>query len=473
MFKFLGKIWEKINSGYIILKNRAYFAYKEKILTRKLIFTFFLLVIFIVCGTITIPGLKLLQFQLDANSFLGIINTVGGGGLLNFSVVALGISPFITASLFMLIAQTKLFPPIHRLSQSGPAGRRKINIITRFLTLLVALIQSIVLIRTVILNTDFGFVRLEINTPVFIWLVLPLILISGSLFSLFLAEQITDKGVGNGTSLLIFSGIIVGLPRRFQHAFEYLVDLNSPSSLITQVLSFILYVVGFLVVLLVSVYVYLAERKIPIQQTGSGMSKNVKEISILPLKLNPAGIMPVIFALIVVSLPTLFSGFLDRNTSAVRNWIDNNMQIHHPLGLSIFIVFNIAFSIIMSLQQSRIDKISQDFAKNSTFIPGIRPGEQTEDYLIGVVLRLSIFSAIYLTFLGILQPVEIMLGLPSAITFSGTSIIILATTTLETISQIKARYDAQKVLKQSKKIRKSLNVKGSSNSSNSNRDLLW
>ncbi|AJR12150.1 preprotein translocase subunit SecY [Mesomycoplasma dispar] len=473
MFKFLGKIWEKINSGYIILKNRAYFAYKEKILTRKLIFTFFLLVIFIVCGTITIPGLKLLQFQLDANSFLGIINTVGGGGLLNFSVVALGISPFITASLFMLIAQTKLFPPIHRLSQSGPAGRRKINIITRFLTLLVALIQAIVLIRTVILNTDFGFVRLEINTPVFIWLVLPLILISGSLFSLFLAEQITDKGVGNGTSLLIFSGIIVGLPRRFQHAFEYLVDLNSPSSLITQVLSFILYVVGFLVVLLVSVYVYLAERKIPIQQTGSGMSKNVKEISILPLKLNPAGIMPVIFALIVVSLPTLFSGFLDRNTSAVRNWIDNNMQIHHPLGLSIFIVFNIAFSIIMSLQQSRIDKISQDFAKNSTFIPGIRPGEQTEDYLIGVVLRLSIFSAIYLTFLGILQPVEIMLGLPSAITFSGTSIIILATTTLETISQIKARYDAQKVLKQSKKIRKSLNLKGSSNSSNSNRDLLW
>ncbi|ATP59624.1 preprotein translocase subunit SecY [Mesomycoplasma dispar] len=473
MFKFLGKIWEKINSGYIILKNRAYFAYKEKILTRKLIFTFFLLVIFIVCGTITIPGLKLLQFQLDANSFLGIINTVGGGGLLNFSVVALGISPFITASLFMLIAQTKLFPPIHRLSQSGPAGRRKINIITRFLTLLVALIQAIVLIRTVILNTDFGFVRLEINTPVFIWLVLPLILISGSLFSLFLAEQITDKGVGNGTSLLIFSGIIVGLPRRFQHAFEYLVDLSSPSSLITQVLSFILYVVGFLVVLLVSVYVYLAERKIPIQQTGSGMSKNVKEISILPLKLNPAGIMPVIFALIVVSLPTLFSGFLDRNTSAVRNWIDNNMQIHHPLGLSIFIVFNIAFSIIMSLQQSRIDKISQDFAKNSTFIPGIRPGEQTEDYLIGVVLRLSIFSAIYLTFLGILQPVEIMLGLPSAITFSGTSIIILATTTLETISQIKARYDAQKVLKQSKKIRKSLNVKGSSNSSNSNRDLLW
>ncbi|AAV27463.1 preprotein translocase subunit SecY [Mesomycoplasma hyopneumoniae] len=473
MLKLLAKVWLGINSAYVSLKNRAYFAYREKILARKLIFTFFLLVIFIVCGTITIPGLKLLQFQLDSNSFLGIINTVGGGGLLNFSVVALGISPFITASLFMLIAQTKLFPPIHRLSQSGPAGRRKINIITRFLTLLVAVIQAVVLIRTVILNPDYGFVRLEINTPVFIWLVLPLVLVAGSLFSLFLAEQITDKGVGNGTSLLIFSGIVVGLPRRFQHAFEYLVDLSFSSSLISQVLSFILYIFGFLLILLIAIYVYLAERKIPIQQTGSGMSKNIKEISILPLKLNPAGIMPVIFALIIVSLPTLFSGFLDRNTSAVRNWIDNNMQIYHPIGLIIFIVFNVSFSIIMSLQQSRVDKIAQDFAKNSTFIPGIRPGEQTEDYLISVVLRLSVFSAIYLTFLGILQPVEIMLGLPSAITISGTSIIILATTTLETISQIKARYDAQKVLKQSKKIRKNLQVRKNSPSIDSNQDLLW
>lgn len=425
--------------------------------------------IFVVCGTITIPGLRLLNFQLDSNSFLGIINTVGGGGLLNFSVVALGISPFITSSLLMLIAQTKLFPPIHRLSQSGPAGRRKINIITRFLTILIALVQAIVLIRTVILNPDYGFVYLEINTPIFIWFVLPLILVAGSLFSLFLAEQITDKGVGNGTSLLIFSGIVVALPRRFKHAFEYLVDLNSPSSLITQVLSFLLYLVAFLLVLLIAIFVYLSERKIPIQQTGSGMSKNIKEISVLPLKLNPAGIMPIIFSLIVVSLPTLFSGFLDRNTSPTRHWIDNHMQIHQPFGLGIFIFFNIVFSIIMSLQQSRVDKIAQDFAKNSTFIPGIRPGEQTEDYLIGVVLRLSIFSAFYLTIFGILQPLELIFGLPSAITFSGTSVIILATTTMETLSQVKARFGAQKVLKQQRKIRKNY---ATNPTSSSNKDLL-
>lgn len=145
------------------------------------------------------------------------------------------------------------------------------------------------------------------------------------------------------------------------------------------------------------------------------------------------------------------------------------MQIHQPFGLGIFIFFNIIFSIIMSLQQSRVDKIAQDFAKNSTFIPGIRPGEQTEDYLIGVVLRLSIFSAFYLTLLGVLQPLELIFGLPSAITFSGTSVIILATTTMETLSQVKARFDAQKVLKQQRKIRKNY---AANPTSASNKDLL-
>lgn len=122
----------------------------------------------------------------------------------------------------------------------------------------------------------------------------------------------------------------------------------------------------------------------------------------------------------------------------------------------------------MSLQQSRVDKISEDFAKNSTFIPGIRPGEQTEDYLIGVVLRLSVFSAIYLTSIGVLQPLEIIFGMPQAITFSGTSVIILATTALETLSQIKARHDAEKIIVKRKKINKNME-KGIIH----DRDLLW
>ncbi|CAT04839.1 preprotein translocase subunit SecY [Mesomycoplasma conjunctivae] len=471
MLKLVTRLFDKLANGYVNIKHKLTIVYNDKVLLRKIFFTFFLLTIFVICGTITIPGVRLSNFQIDSNSFLGVINTVGGGGLLNFSIVALGISPFITASLIMLIAQTKLFPPIHRLSQSGPHGRRKINIITRILTLVISLVQAVVLVRTVIDNDQLNFVILEDNSFGYRYLAIPLILIAGSLFALFLGEQITDKGVGNGTSLIIFSGIAVGLPRRFQFAFDYIVNTQGSASSINEILGFLSYLVGFLLLMLIVVFVYLAERKIPIQQTGSGMTKNVKEISTLPLKLNPAGIMPIIFSLIVISLPTLFTGFLDINTSAVRNWIANNLRVQDPLGLGLFIFFNIVFTVVMSLQQSRIDKISEDFAKNSTFIPGIRPGEQTEDYLIGVVLRLSVFSAIYLTLLGVLQPVQIMLGLPDAITFSGTSVIILATTALETLSQIKARRDAEKIIVKRKKINK--NIAKSNTSKLNEKDLLW
>lgn len=467
MFKLFTRLFDKASNGYIKAKHHITLVYKDKVLLRKIFYTFFLLTIFVICGTITIPRLKLLNFQLDNNSFLGIINTVGGGGLLNFSIVALGIGPFITASLIMMIAQTKLVPPIHRLSQSGPHGRRKINIITRTLTLIIALVQALILVRTVITNTQLRFVTIEDNSFGYLYIGLPLILVAGSMFTLFLSEQITDKGVGNGTSLIIFSGIAIGLPRRFHYAFDYIISHDSVAK-ISEILGFLAYVFGFVLLMVLVTYIYLAERKIPIQQTGSGMTKNIKEISTLPIKLNPAGIMPIIFSLIVVSLPSLFTGFLDPNTSATSNWIRHNLRIQDPLGLTIFIFFNIIFSVVMSLQQSRVDKISEDFAKNSTFIPGIRPGEQTEDYLIGVVLRLSVFSAIYLTSIGVLQPLEIIFGMPQAITFSGTSVIILATTALETLSQIKARHDAEKIIVKRKKINKNME-KGIIH----DRDLLW
>ncbi|SYV91660.1 preprotein translocase subunit SecY, partial [Mesomycoplasma hyorhinis] len=150
------------------------------------------------------------------------------------------------------------------------------------------------------------------------------------------------------------------------------------------------------------------------------------------------------------------------------------MQVNQPIGLTIFIVVNIIFAIVMGLQQSRVDKIAEDFAKNSTFIPGIRPGEQTEDYLIGVVFRLSIFSAFYLTILGVIQPVEQMLGMPQQITFGGTSVIILVSTAIETMSQIKARYDAEKIIVKRKRIDKSSTLASKTTKKLlNNKDLLW
>lgn len=474
------KLLKKIVINILFLFSKVFFFFKnhfsnfwrEKVLTKKILYTLMLLAIFIIAGTITVPGLKLSGNSAASDStFFSILNIVGGGGLINFSIVALGISPFITASLIMMIAQTKIFPPIHRLSQSGPLGRKKINIITRVLTFIIAVIQAIVLTRTLAGYDSASFVTFVDTSEVFRWFMLPTILIAGSMFAMFLGEEITNNGVGNGTSLIIFAGIATQLPSRFKAAFEYLIG-SSIGAEISGIIYFSTYFLTFLGVLFIVGYVYLAERHIPIQQTGAGLTKNHKDISYLPIKVNPAGVMPLIFSLIVVSTPVMIASLFDVYTSHGRFWIENNLLPSHPIGLAIFVFVTFFFSIIMGLQQSRVDKISEDFSKSSTFIPGIRPGEQTEDYLISVVLRLSVFSAIYLTLLGSAEHLQQMLGMPRQITFGGTSIIILVSTSLETLSQISARKKSNQLAHKKRKTAKAI-LHNRFSAKNKNGDILW
>lgn len=444
MIKFLVRTWLSftllVTKAFYAFKNRFIKFFQDKVLTKKILFTIMLLAIFVIAGTITVPGIKIGdRSTVNSSSFFGVLNIVGGGGLTNFSVVALGISPFITSSLIMMILQTKIFPPIHRLSQSGPQGRIKINIITRFLTFFIAIIQAIVLIRTLTGESVSTFAQILDKSNTYKYFTLPTILIAGSLFALFLSEQITNYGVGNGTSLIIFTGIATRLPSTFRTAYEYLVGVGGTNDVISGIIYFGTYILFFLFLVFIVAYMYLAERHIPIQQVGAGLTKSHKDISFLPIKVNPAGVMPLIFSLIVVSFPLLIAGLLDPYTSFTRQWIENNLKTTDPIGFVSFIVITFIFSIFMGLQQSRIDKIAEDFSKNSTFIPGIRPGEDTEDYLISVVLRLSTFSAFYLTIIGSMQFVQQMLGMPRQITLGGTSIIILISTALETMGQISAR----------------------------------
>ena len=401
---------------------------------------------FVIIGSITMPGVKIVEDEgLNPNDFFGILNTIGGGGLRRFSLVSLGISPFISASIIMTFAQTKLFPPVYRLSQSGPAGRIKINYITRILTFIIAGIQAIMLAQSLQTGT-IGFVELsaEFNQTWFIYVVLPLVMVAGSFLSLFISEQITNKGVGNGTSLLILTGTIISLPPIFTAAFEQMIPAGSwGTELLTGIVYFSLYIMAFILLMYLINLVYQGERKIPIQHTGSGRSRSVKELSYLPLKINAAGVMPVIFGMLMTSFPLMIvnfvDGFLDETYTTVL-WFQENFILNAPIGLLIFSVSVFLFTIIMGLQQSRIDKIVEDFNRNSTFIPGIRPGEQTEDYLTSIVMRLSIFSAFYLTFLASIEYLLQMLGVNPTITFGGTSLMIIVSVSIETMDQVKIRY---------------------------------
>ncbi|UWV84229.1 SecY family transport protein [Mycoplasmopsis felis] len=349
-----------------------------------------------------------------------------------------------------MVLQSKIFPPIHKLSQSGPQGRIKINIITRFVTLIIAFPQAIMLTRT--LSTgDSIFIRV-VGTSYFsestlIYFIIPLILVAASLLALFISEQITNKGVGNGTSLIIFAGIANRLPFQFQSALSYYIGDYNDNTLLKGVVSFFSYVIIYVFIIFIITIVYIAERHIPIQQVGEGRSKNRKEMGKLPIKANPDGIMPIIFAMMVLSFPSMIANILP-NTSPSKQWINTNLQFTQPIGFSILIIIIFVFSLLMGIQQSKVDKIAEDFTKNTTFIPGIRPGEETQDYLIAVVFRLSVFSSMFLLVLGSMQFIEIMANiLPQTIAFGGTGMMILVSTSLETIDQLRARNKTNKLSK--------------------------
>ncbi|MEA4134579.1 preprotein translocase subunit SecY [Mycoplasma sp. 2704] len=456
-------------------KNRLRAFFTNKDLTKKAIFTLLMLAIYILGTTITLPFVKIKnEDAISSNSFLNTLNLIGGGGLRQFSLFALGISPFINASLIMMILQSKIFPPIYKLSQSGPQGRRKINIITRLLTIVIAYPQAVFLIKT-LGNGNSQFIELDgygiVSKEFLTFFMIPMVLTSASLFALFISEQITNKGIGNGTSLIIFTGIAARLPFQFKEAFlHYIgVDLSGSSGALVGIVNFFTYILVYLLVLMIIAIVYVAERHIPIQQIGAGRSKSKKDIGFLPIKLNPAGIMPIIFAMMVLSFPTMIANILP-DDNASKQWINQNMQFTQPIGFTLLIVVIFAFSLVMGIQQSKVDKIAEDFAKNSTFIPGVRPGEETQDYLIGIVFRLSVFSSFYLLALGSMQFVEIMAGiLPSVISFGGTGLMILVSVALETVGQLQARIKSNNLSKAKRESIKNIE----SNSAENVEGLLW
>ncbi len=440
--------------------------------------------IFVIIGTITLPGIKIDSSSSDSsNTFFGIINTIGGGGLRRFSLVSLGISPYITASLIMTFAQTKLCPPIYRLYQSGPAGRVKINYITYGLTFVFALIQGIVIIQSV-LNPQNQYLQISIidtfNNVWFVWIVLPFILIAGTFFSMFIAELITNKGVGNGSSMLILAGSIISLPTLFTSGWSLWIQNKYGEMLFRGIVYFIGFIILFIAMIFIISFMYQAERKVPIQHTGVGRSKSIKDLSYLPIKLNPAGIMPIIFASMLITFPMLIVNLININyPSSGTRWMMQYFQLTNPLGLTIFASATFCLTVFLSLQQSKIDKIVEDFNKSSTFIPGIRPGEQTEDYLYSIVLRLSLFSAVYLTILGSMQYVAMMCvdSTYQSVIISATSLMIITTVSIETVQQIEARRKIQNIFKTNtnSELIKNNNFNSDEIASNEpeNNSLLW
>lgn len=398
------------------------FAKENKDLRKRIYFTLFALGIFCLGTGITIPWASVLYEELG---FLEIFNLMSGGGLRSFSIFALGVSPYITASIITQLLQMDIIPYFKELKEQGYVGRQKINKINRYLAVIFAFVQAYV-ISIFYLNTNDVMVMMKTS----------LVMTAGTSFLLWLGDQITMKGIGNGSSLLIMAGIIQSMPGIFSGAFSAFITAGT-YNLALGIGLFILFIIIYLLVLVGIIWVTLAERRIPIQYANHTTSAYGAQSSFLPIKINSAGVIPVIFASIVLTIPSTIAGLL-KNQGAI-DFINKYIVYTTPTGFVLYVVLILFFGYVYTFMIMNPDEMSKDLNKRGGYIPGVRPGENTSKYISNSLGKLTIVGSIFLV---ILSGLPILMAnissLPSSVTIGGTGILIVVGVAIETYKQMES-----------------------------------
>lgn len=412
--------------------NKTKLVLSDRNLRARIFFVFGALAAFRLGAAIPIPGVNSLQLGkfLSENQFFGLLNVFSGGGLSTLSVFMLGVGPYITASIIMQLL-TFVFPSLKQMFQEeGEAGRRKVSQYSRLLTVPLAAIQGLSLLvlleRQGILTNLTMFERL---TNIFV-------VVAGSLLVTWIGELITEYGIGNGVSLLIFAGIVSRLPATISQLW-----LNFD---IAQTPMYLLFVLVSLVIIAVVVFVTEAERPIPVTYAKRvrGMKMYGGISTYLPIRVNNAGVMPIIFALSILLFPQMIFGFLagydneiiSRLASYVNSMLNNSWVYSICYFLLVF-----AFTYFYSAVTFDPEAISTNLQKNGAFIPGVRPGRSTAEYLARILTRLTLIGAI---FLGVVAMLPILLrGLTgiSSLAIGGTSLLIVVSVVIELVKQLDAQ----------------------------------
>ena len=394
------------------------FAQTNKDLRKRILFTLGILLVFIVGTGIPVPGTTNITKNLG---FLELINAMGGGGLKNFSIFALGVSPYITASIIIQLLQMDIIPYFTELSKEGPVGRRKINQITRYVGIVLAFIEGYA----------FSFAFLGASSA-FEYLYVAVILTAGTAFCLWLGDQITQKGIGNGISLMIMAGIIATLPTMFQTAFTSLVV---PNELVMGIIKFVVFVILYFLIIIGIIYVQESERRIPLQYANKTIGSYGSEQSFLPIKLNTAGVIPVIFASSLLAIPATIANFI--NKEGFTDFVNNYLDYSKPVGFVLYIILIFFFGYFYTFLQLKPEDVADNLKKNGGYIPGVRPGVETEEYIRYVLSRVTIVGTILLIILAIIPIIFTnVTGLPSSVSIGGTGLLIVVGVALETYKQL-------------------------------------
>lgn len=423
--------------------------FKNKEIMQRIMFTIMILLVIRIGAAITVPGVTVgeeLGNAMNSASAVALMDMLGGGALESFSIFALGVSPYITAQIIIQLLSKDVLPALTELSKQGQYGRKKTEMATRYLTLMLGAVQAYGIIKTME-NGEY----VTVNNPGFwTYAYIVTIMLAGAMTVMWLGDQITEKGLGNGISMVIFAGIVRGLPNKIKTAFQSWVGTGEiykePPLVIKGWILFILYIVAFVLILAFVVFIELAKRKIPVQHTGKsgGQTAAMSRASFLPIKVNSAGVIPVIFASSIMMTPTVIASFISSDSP---EWLKifSYTEMYDmggwkmPWGLIIYITLIMLFTFFYATLQIDPEQLADNFRKNGSYIPGVRPGNETERYVKKVVNRVTCIGALALTFIAALPVVLSLSGLfgnNSSLAIGGTGLIIAVGVSLELRDQV-------------------------------------
>ena len=404
-------------------------AWKIPELRRKIIFTLLMLVVFRIGSNIPVPGIDrsmLEQMFSGEYGLFDLFDLFSGGAFGNMTIFALSITPYITASIILQLL-TIAIPSLERLAREGLEGRKKITAYTRYLTVLLAIIQAV--------GMTLGlFRRALISTDVFSIIIIVVTLTAGTAFLMWLGEQINEHGIGNGISLIIFGGIVARLPAAIHTTWTKY--QNAEVSLMT----IILFLVFALVIILGIIEVQQGQRRIPVQYAKRVVGRKMYggQSTHIPLKVNQAGVIPVIFAMSILQFPLTITYFMDPNSS-FSLWVTKWLSPSGSPGVWIYAIFYALLTIFFTYFYTAVTfnpmEVANNMKQNGGFIPGIRPGRATVDYLSKVMNRISFVGAVFLAAVAVL-PTLVSQFTALDVHFGGTSLLIAVGVALDTMRQL-------------------------------------
>lgn len=403
---------------------------------RKVIYTLLALVVFRIGSFIPVPGTNadVLKFQ-DQSSAFGILNTFGGGALQQFSVFAMGIMPYITSSIIVQLLKMDVVPKFTEWGKQGEMGQRKLTQITRYGTVGLGFIQAMGL--SITFNRIFP--GLVTDPSILKYIMIALVLTAGTTYLMWLGEQITAKGIGNGISILIFAGIVARIPTMVQQVYSQRFE-GASGEMFLNIVIILLILFGIIAVTVGIIFIQQGLRKIPIQYAKRVVGRKTYggESTHLPIKVNAAGVIPVIFAISLMITPRTIASFFSDNV--VTGWIENAFDYSTTTGMLIYALLVIAFTYFYTFVQVNPEQMADNLKKQGGYIPGIRPGINTQKFITTILYRLTAVGSVFLAVVAILPMLFIdIAGLPESVRIGGTSILIVIGVALDSMKQIESQ----------------------------------